>query len=227
MRNLILSAFPRNIKLPDPFMPNLKVLTKYRILGEPLLFHLSSLMFQVDQLPESRRAPHLATHSIVLLLRNGIDQLLQNYWTTKNTEHLNAIITKLKLTNEKYIKERGIHYDVSLINALLLHVVSHASQEQLPFTVVSCIHTHCIIPYPIVYLQGATSTVALEDAPLEAKMLLYIAASLDFEGRYLLMSCISNHLRYPNLHTHYFSCIMLWMFQEAGDHFTIQEQITR
>jgi CCR4-NOT transcription complex subunit 1 len=25
MRNLILSAFPRNMRLPDPFMPNLKV----------------------------------------------------------------------------------------------------------------------------------------------------------------------------------------------------------
>lgn len=25
MRNLILSAFPRNMRLPDPFTPNLKV----------------------------------------------------------------------------------------------------------------------------------------------------------------------------------------------------------
>ena len=30
MRNLILSAFPRNMRLPDPFTPNLKV----DILGE-------------------------------------------------------------------------------------------------------------------------------------------------------------------------------------------------
>jgi CCR4-NOT transcription complex subunit 1 len=25
MRNLVLSAFPRNMRLPDPFTPNLKV----------------------------------------------------------------------------------------------------------------------------------------------------------------------------------------------------------
>lgn len=79
---------------------------------------------------------------------------------------------------------------------------------------------------PFVY-QGASSVVPFEDASLEAKMLLHLTISLDFEGRYLLMSCISNHLRYPNLHTHYFSCILLWMFQEADENTAIQEQITR
>lgn len=91
----------------------------------------------MDQLPESRRAPHLATHSVVLLLRSGIDKLLQNYSNTKNVEHLNAIIPRLKLTAEKYVKARGIHYDLSLMNALLLRIVTHVAPEHLPFTIVS------------------------------------------------------------------------------------------
>lgn len=32
MRNLILSAFPRNMRLPDPFTPNLKVLVRLHFL---------------------------------------------------------------------------------------------------------------------------------------------------------------------------------------------------
>ena len=30
MRNLILSAFPRNMRLPDPFTPNLKVMEPFQ-----------------------------------------------------------------------------------------------------------------------------------------------------------------------------------------------------
>jgi CCR4-NOT transcription complex subunit 1 len=33
-------------------------------------------------------------------------------------------------------------------------------------------------------------------------------------------------LRYPNSHTHYFSCLLLYLFGEANTE-TIQEQITR
>lgn len=150
--------------------------------------------------------------------------MLQKYWETADTKYLIEIIPKLKLTDEQSIKERGMSYDLSLINALLLQVASHASQDHLPFTIVRyfhCARSNCCI------FQGASTTVPLDDAPLEAKMLLFLGASLDFEGRYLLISCISNHLRYPNLHTHYFSCTILWMFQEAGDNTAIQEQITR
>lgn len=32
MRNLVLSAFPRNMRLPDPFTPNLKVLPAARLI---------------------------------------------------------------------------------------------------------------------------------------------------------------------------------------------------
>ena len=33
-------------------------------------------------------------------------------------------------------------------------------------------------------------------------------------------------LRYPNSHTHYFSCLLLYLFGEANTE-TIQEQVTR
>ena len=44
-------------------------------------------------------------------------------------------------------------------------------------------------------------------------------------GRYLFLSAIANQLRYPNSHTHYFSCVLLYLFGEANQE-VIQEQIT-
>ena len=45
-------------------------------------------------------------------------------------------------------------------------------------------------------------------------------------GRYLFLNAIANQLRYPNSHTHYFSCTLLYLFAEANNE-AIQEQITR
>lgn len=47
-----------------------------------------------------------------------------------------------------------------------------------------------------------------------------------FLGRYLLFNSIANQLRYPNTHTHYFSCTLLYLFLEANIE-TIKEQVTR
>lgn len=46
------------------------------------------------------------------------------------------------------------------------------------------------------------------------------------EGRYLVINALTNHLRYPNAHTHYFSCTVLSLFADTKDE-RIQEQITR
>lgn len=45
-------------------------------------------------------------------------------------------------------------------------------------------------------------------------------------GRYLFLNAIANQLRFPNSHTHYFSCTILYLFAEANSE-AIQEQITR
>lgn len=43
-----------------------------------------------------------------------------------------------------------------------------------------------------------------------------LAVDLDHEGRYLFLNAIANQLRYPNSHTHYFSCALLYLFVEAN-----------
>lgn len=49
---------------------------------------------------------------------------------------------------------------------------------------------------------------------------------LDDRGRYISLNAIANQLRYPSSHTHYFSCVMLYLFNETKDE-GVKEQITR
>eukprot|EP00984_Skeletonema_dohrnii_P021519 scaffold10775_cov119-Skeletonema_dohrnii-CCMP3373.AAC.4 len=49
---------------------------------------------------------------------------------------------------------------------------------------------------------------------------------LDDRGRYIILNAFANQLRYPSSHTHYFSCVMLFLFNESKDE-GVKEQITR
>lgn len=50
---------------------------------------------------------------------------------------------------------------------------------------------------------------------------------LDDHGRYISLNAIANQLRYPSSHTHYFSCVMLYLFNETKSDEGVKEQITR
>ena len=49
---------------------------------------------------------------------------------------------------------------------------------------------------------------------------------LDDHGRYISLNAIANQLRYPSSHTHYFSCVMLFIFSESKS-VAVKEQVTR
>lgn len=49
---------------------------------------------------------------------------------------------------------------------------------------------------------------------------------LDDHARYITLNAFANQLRYPSSHTHYFSCVMLFLFNESKDE-GVKEQITR
>lgn len=53
-----------------------------------------------------------------------------------------------------------------------------------------------------------------------------VVEDLDPEGRYIFLNGMANQLRYPNAHTHYFSCVLLLLFAECRGE-EVQEQITR
>lgn len=60
----------------------------------------------------------------------------------------------------------------------------------------------------------------------ETELFMMLVEGLNEEGRYHVLNAITNQLRYPNNHTHFFSCLLLFIFAEAP-HEGLKEQITR
>jgi len=198
MRNLILSAFPRHMRLPDPFTPHLKV----------------------DLLPEINTCPKIfSDYAASLVLQNGqdrikdqIDQYLKNrtpvlFLNELKNRLLNSNHQQQQVGNDQHAHMSCTRYNVPLINSLVLYVgVQAINQLQVP---------------------GGRAPIANSPA---MDIFQKLVMDLDSEGRYVFLNAIANQLRYPNNHTHYFSCVLLCLFAEVKlDHNEeeIKEQITR
>ncbi|XP_026284061.1 CCR4-NOT transcription complex subunit 1 [Frankliniella occidentalis] len=180
MRNLILSAFPRNMRLPDPFTPNLKV----------------------DMLPEIAHAPRVLTNFSSMIQPPAFKKDLDSYLKARAPV---TFLSELR-GNLQISQEPGMAYNIPLMNALVLYVGTQA----------------------INYIRSKSHTPNMTTIAHSAHMDIFqnLAVDLDTEGRYLFLNAIANQLRYPNSHTHYFSCTLLYLFAEANSE-AIQEQITR
>jgi CCR4-NOT transcription complex subunit 1 len=186
LRNLVLSAFPRNMRLPDPFTPNLKI----------------------DLLPEISQEPTNAAQFVLkdpAFNQSNVKVTIDNYLSSKNIANASQVANQVRddilLPGQKAM-QTGTRYDVPMMNALVLYVGVNA----------------------IVANQNARNSV-LNSSSMELLQKL-CDESLDAEGRYYFMSAVANQLRYPNSHTHYFSCVTLCLFQETKSEL-VREQITR
>jgi CCR4-NOT transcription complex subunit 1 len=103
---------------------------------------------------------------------------------------------------------------------------------------------------PLLYKDGGTNSEL--DVPKVNSLIVYVGAhalarlqnaqislsrtpemeviqklmELDDRGRYICLNAIANQLRYPSSHTHYFSCVMLYLFSESKS-VAVKEQVTR
>ncbi|XP_015520502.1 CCR4-NOT transcription complex subunit 1 isoform X1 [Neodiprion lecontei] len=180
MRNLILSAFPRNMRLPDPFTPNLKV----------------------DMLQEIAHAPRVLSNFASMIQPLSFKKELDSYLKARAPV---TFLSELR-SNLQVSQEAGMRYNIQLMNALVLYVGTQA----------------------IAFIRSKGHTPNMSTIAHAAHMDIFqnLAVDLDTEGRYLFLNAIANQLRYPNSHTHYFSCTLLYLFAEANTE-AIQEQITR
>ncbi|XP_050542433.1 CCR4-NOT transcription complex subunit 1-like [Daktulosphaira vitifoliae] len=181
MRNLILSAFPRNMRLPDPFTPNLKV----------------------DVLQEISLSPKISPDFQCYIQPSSFKKDLDLYLKTRAPV---TFLSEIRTTMQQSCCEPGMRYNLSLLNAIVLYVGTQAIQH---------IRSKGLVPN--------TSTIA-HSAHMD--IFQNLSVDLDTEGRYLFLNAIANQLRFPNSHTHYFSCTLLYLFAEANSE-AIQEQITR
>lgn len=103
MRNLILAAFPRNMRLPDPFTPNLKV----------------------DMLNEITTAPRIFTPYAASIQPAIFKKDLDSYLKARApVTFLSELRGHLQISNTA-----GSKYNVPLMNALVLYVGTQAIQH--------------------------------------------------------------------------------------------------
>ncbi|XP_064436708.1 CCR4-NOT transcription complex subunit 1 isoform X7 [Mirounga angustirostris] len=159
------------------------------------------ILYKVDMLSEINIAPRILTNFTGVMppqFKKDLDSYLK---TRSPVTFLSDLRSNLQVSNEP-----GNRYNLQLINALVLYVGTQA----------------------IAHIHNKGSTPSMSTITHSAHMDIFqnLAVDLDTEGRYLFLNAIANQLRYPNSHTHYFSCTMLYLFAEANTE-AIQEQITR
>ncbi|KAI9280484.1 CCR4-Not complex component, Not1-domain-containing protein [Sporodiniella umbellata] len=169
LRNVILSAFPRTMILPDPFMISLGYVASNAT--EPKLL-------QIEEEEE--------------------DSPLRTYG-----EYLLSKPTKISIGSSvvDYITLPDQQLSVERIQRLVFYIGSHSPLDtQKPLSENPAIQIYK-------YLLGHFSTVQSSFGP------------------HVLLNSMTDHLRYPNRHTYFFSTALLHLFNSQPD--PIKEQITR
>jgi len=153
-------------------------------------------------LTEIAHPPKIMTNVPLMIQPEQFKKDLDSYLKTRSPATFPSDLrSKLQVTNDP-----GNRYNIPLINALVLYVGTQA---------IATIQAKGMSP--------STTTIAHSS---HMDIFQNLAVDLDTEGRYLFLNAITNQLRFPNSHTHYFSCALLSLFSEANSE-ALQEQITR
>ena len=153
---------------------------------------------KVDSLPEIGQSPRILSPVTAPLVAAGLLADIDHFLQTRQPF---SLLLELRT---RVASADSTSFKPGLINALVLHVgtVGIASLQS----------------------SQAQPQALAHSAPMDIYQRL--AADLGSDGRYVLLNAIANQLRYPNNHTHYFSCVLLYLFAETSDE-RVQEQITR
>nr|XP_043622240.1 CCR4-NOT transcription complex subunit 1-like [Erigeron canadensis] len=108
MRNIVLSAFPRNMRLPDPSTPNLKIDLLVEISQSP------RILSEVDAALKAKQ------------MKSDVDEYLKA--RPQGTSFLSELKQKLLLSPTEAARA-GTRYNVPLMNSLVLYVGMQAIQQ--------------------------------------------------------------------------------------------------
>jgi CCR4-NOT transcription complex subunit 1 len=85
---------------------------------------------------------------------------------------------------------------------------------------------HSLVIYVGIHALARLQTPQINLSHTPEMEVLQKLMDLDDRGRYISLNAIANQLRYPSSHTHYFSCVMLFLFSESKN-VAVKEQVTR
>ncbi|GKY99341.1 hypothetical protein MPSEU_000889100 [Mayamaea pseudoterrestris] len=112
-------------------------------------------------------------------------------------QHRNVLANLLPML----LKDGTAEVDAAKISSLIVYVGAHA------------------------LAQRQNGQIALSSRTPDMEIIFKLM-EFDDRGRYTAINAIANQLRYPSSHTHYFSCVMLYVFGETTN-VAVKEQITR
>nr|GLL40743.1 CCR4-NOT transcription complex subunit 1-like [Ipomoea trifida] len=202
MRNMVLSACPRNMNLPNPSAPGVKI----------------------DLLPEIKLSPRILSEVDAALKTRQLKHDVDEYLKTRQQGSL--FLRELKQTlllSPSEAARAGTHYNVPLINSVVLYVGILAVQQR-QMTTRTATSNNNSNSQVLLLANSAPNPSTVLDAAFD--IFKTLCMELDKEGRYVLLNAIANQLRYPNNHTHYFSLTILYLFANSNQEM-IQEQIIR
>jgi len=189
LRNIVLSAFPATIILPDPHLPGV----------------------DFDTLPEMGPIPPILSDFASLIRSNELRVQLDQYLLGRGSP---AFLSQLKdaLKNPPNAEPVGEAYNLSLINAVIMLIgVSSVAQAKArngsPLFVASD-------PGPVA-VQYLVCNLDVEG--MRFSLWPTLSTYVVFLGQHSILSSIVLHLRYPNAHTHWFCSLILHLFLEVKD----------
>lgn len=187
LKNIILSSTPKDVIVPDPFSQGLKV----------------------ERLPEINDSPNINYQPVEDLIKIGLKKPVDNFLRIPTNTLMKTIYNGLKLNHPREVDNNDyVHYNVKLVNALVLHVGISAVSERAP---------------NILKINTKSSQVSL---------LVDLINHGSLEFKYHVINAIANQLRYPNSHTHWFVSLILHFFNfnvwlTSANKLVMQELITR
>ncbi|CAJ1359970.1 unnamed protein product [Effrenium voratum] len=164
---------------------------------------------KVDMLPEVKVTPTINSTYLSRIMVCGLKADIDSFIRTRDKSILENIRKKL-LADPKLAIETGTKYNIPLLNATILYAGAN-----------------CNLFLQAKHLQTPQGGVPAQDQQIPSLELFWsLLENFDTEGRFLMFTTFANHLRFPNMHTHCFSCIVLWLFHDAKIP-EVREQITR
>ncbi|KAJ2713453.1 CCR4-NOT core subunit cdc39, partial [Coemansia spiralis] len=107
LRNLLLSAYPRSMRLPEPLTPNLKI----------------------DLLPDIARSPDIPFAYKAALEPSGLADALDAFLQTQQPADFAAtVVARLRVSDKEPASDDAARYSTAVVNAFVLHAVVRITQ---------------------------------------------------------------------------------------------------
>ncbi|GIX65397.1 transcriptional regulatory protein, putative [Babesia caballi] len=150
----------------------------------------------VDHIPAMAVVPRVSPMIVTLLMRHS----LKSYVDTL----LRIMMHRNQMPGSAGINGRGVDFEqfLAVIEEVLLRDPGQA------LTLMTSLAFYVGIEFP---------NSLPEPTPIEeSRLFLYLdlIRGLSLPGKTLWMRAICRHLRFPSMHTHFFSCLVLWMYDE-------------